>query len=121
MLFSRSRLSGAGEGAARDTLRALWPTVARPLDFAVPVDVVEDDEGFTLRFDVAGQDPGELRVRGEGNALVLEARVARRTFWLAAGFVADRIETEFGEAELVVRVIKTRVAEARKIVVRRGP
>jgi HSP20 family molecular chaperone IbpA len=115
-------MRGGGDGGgARDTLRALWPTVAVPLDFAVPLDVVEDDEGFTLRFDVEGHDASEVDVRVEGNAILVEKSRARRTFWLAAVVEGDRIETEYGEAELKVRVIKTRVAAARRIIVRKGP
>ena len=122
MFFSNGPMRGRGDGTiARDTLRVLWPTIAAPLDFAVPLDVIEDDEGFTLRFDVAGQDASEIDVRVEGNAVLVEARRARRTFWLAAVVEGDRIETEFGDVELKVRVIKTRVAAARRIIVRRGP
>jgi HSP20 family molecular chaperone IbpA len=122
MFFFNGPMRGRGDGAAlHDTLRVLWPTIAVPVDFAVPLDVVEDDEGFTLRFDVAGHDASEVGVRVEGNAVLVEGRSARRTFWLAAVVEGDRIETEYGEVELKVRVIKTRVAAARRIIVRRGP
>lgn len=121
MLFSKIRFRGAGEGPARDTLRALWPTTATPPLFAVPLDVVEDDEGYTLLFDVAGHAASDVVVRAEGNAICIEVEPRRRTFWLGAAIEADRVEAEFGTDELRVRVIKTRVAAARKIVVRRGP
>jgi HSP20 family molecular chaperone IbpA len=122
MFFSNGPMRGRGDDAvARDTLRVLWPTIAVPLDFAVPLDVIEDDEGFTLHFDVTGHDPSDVVVRVEGNAVLVEARLARRTFWLAAVVEGDRVETEYGEVELKVRVIKTRVAAARRIIVRRGP
>ncbi len=122
MFFSNGPMRGRGDGTvAQDTLRVLWPTIAVPLDFAVPLDVVEDDEGFTLRFDVAGHAPSDVDVRVEGNAVLVESRRARRTFWLAAVVEGDRVETEYTEVELKVRVIKTRVAAARRIIVRRGP
>jgi HSP20 family molecular chaperone IbpA len=121
MFFSKGPLRGADGVGARDTLRALWPTVAVPIDFAVPVEVVEDDEGFTLRFDTSGHDPSDVEVRAEGNAIFVEASRARRTFWLAATIEGDRVETEYGEVGVTVRVIKTRVAAARRIIVRKGP
>jgi HSP20 family molecular chaperone IbpA len=121
MLFSEGRLRGDGDLVHADTIRAFWPTVASPVTFAPPLDAREDDEGFTLEFDIEGHDPADVEVRVEASALVVVSRAMRRTFWLRAAVESDRAEVELIGDLLRVRLIKTQVAARRKIVVRRGP
>ena len=120
MLFSRDKLRSRDVGAARDTLRALWPTSASPVTFAIPIDVAEDDEAFTLVFAVAQRDSNDVSVKVEGNSIRVEGAGALRTFWVSAALEADRVEVEFGEAELKVRAMKSRVVAARRIIVRKS-
>src|SRR5262249_30614185 len=110
-----------GEPVHADTIRAFWPTVAHPSTFAPPLDAREDDEGFTLVFDVERHDPADVEALVESNALIVRSGGMRRSFWLRAQVEADRAEIQVDGGRLTVRLIKTQVAAARKIVLRRGP
>ena len=107
--------------------------------FAPAVDVYEDAEGFTLMADLAGADPGAIDVRLEGDELSLQAPVpprqapetaylAReygvggwtRTFRVGEAVDASRIEAEYADGVLTLRLPKAEAAKPRKIAVRRN-
>jgi HSP20 family molecular chaperone IbpA len=63
-------VTALGPGAG-DTLRPPWPTFAEPLGFAPPVEVRDEESGFTLAFDVAPRTEEDLEVEVDGQTLYL--------------------------------------------------
>jgi HSP20 family protein len=112
---------------------SLWP----------PVDVIEDVNGITLYADLPGvpKDKLNLRVEGEqlsieGEQLSIEGEIAlslpqgvqsqhaevrlqryRRAFTLSKELDADKVDAEFAQGLLRVRIPKAAHAQPRKIAV----
>lgn len=107
-----------------DALRALWPTAAEPATFAPPIEIEEDEEAFTLLFDVAQRGEQDLEVQMEGQVLVVlgealprSARRARRVFALPSGVDPARATMELESPVLKVKVPKSSGNGPRAIVV----
>ena len=105
---------------------ALWP----------PVDVIEDTSGITLYADLPGVPKDKLNLRVEGDQLSLEGEIAlalpqgmqsqhaevrlsryRRAFTLSKELDADKVNAEFAQGLLRVRIPKAEHAQPRKIAV----
>jgi HSP20 family molecular chaperone IbpA len=105
---------------------ALWP----------PVDVIEDTSGITLYADLPGVSKDKLNLRVEGDQLSLEGEIAlslpqgmqsqhaevrlqryRRAFTLSKELDADKVNAEFAQGLLRVRIPKAEHAQPRKIAV----
>jgi HSP20 family molecular chaperone IbpA len=105
---------------------ALWP----------PVDVIEDTSGITLYADLPGVPKDKLNLRVEGDRLSIEAEIAlalpqgmqsqhaevrlqryRRAFTLSKELDADKVNAEFAQGLLRVRIPKAEHAQPRKITV----
>ena len=108
---------------------ALWP----------PVDVIEDATGITLYADLPGTPRDKLSLRVEGDTLNIEAEMAlavpkdmeashaevhlaryRRAFTLSKELDADKVNAEFSQGVLRVRVPKADHARPRRIAVSVG-
>jgi HSP20 family protein len=108
---------------------ALWP----------PVDVIEDATGITLYADLPGTPRDKLSLRVEGDTLNIEAEMAlavpkdmeashaevqlaryRRAFTLSKELDADKVNAEFSQGVLRVRVPKADHARPRRIAVSIG-
>jgi HSP20 family molecular chaperone IbpA len=105
---------------------ALWP----------PVDVIEDTSGITLYADLPGVPKDKLNLRVEGDQLSIEGEIAltvpqgmqsqhaevrlsryRRAFTLSKELDADKVNAEFAQGLLRVRIPKAEHAQPRKIAV----
>jgi HSP20 family protein len=105
---------------------ALWP----------PVDVIEDTSGITLYADLPGVPKDKLSLRVEGEQLSIEGEIAlalpqamqsqhaevrlqryRRAFTLSKELDADKVNAEFAQGLLRVRIPKAEHAQPRKIAV----
>jgi HSP20 family protein len=105
---------------------ALWP----------PVDVIEDTSGITLYADLPGVPKDKLNLRVEGEQLSIEGEIAlalpqgvqsqhaevrlqryRRAFTLSKELDADKVNAEFAQGLLRVRIPKAEHAQPRKIAV----
>jgi HSP20 family molecular chaperone IbpA len=105
---------------------ALWP----------PVDVIEDTSGITLYADLPGVPRDKLNLRVEGDQLSLEGEISltipqgmqsqhaevrlqryRRAFTLSKELDADKVNAEFAQGLLRVRIPKAEHAQPRKIAV----
>jgi HSP20 family molecular chaperone IbpA len=108
---------------------ALWP----------PVDVIEDTSGITLYADLPGVPKDKLNLRVEGDQLSIEGEIAltvpqgmqsqhaevrlsryRRAFTLSKELDADKVNAEFAQGLLRVRIPKAEHAQPRKIAVQVG-
>jgi HSP20 family molecular chaperone IbpA len=108
---------------------ALWP----------PVDVIEDATGITLYADLPGTPRDKLSLRVEGDTLNIEAEMSlavpkdmeashaevqlaryRRAFTLSKELDADKVNAEFSQGVLRVRVPKADHARPRRIAVSVG-
>lgn len=104
-----------------------------------PVDVVEDPHGITLHADLPGVAKDALHLRVEGEQLTIEGDLAlsapagleishaevtlaryRRTFTLSKELDAERIEAEFAQGVLRVRIPRVEQAQPRRIQVKVG-
>jgi HSP20 family protein len=102
-----------------------------------PVDVVEDATGITLYADLPGVAKDKLQLRVEGDQLSLEGELSlplppgmeaqhaevrlsryRRTFTLSKELDADKVNAEFTQGLLRVRIPKAEHAQPRKIAVK---
>jgi HSP20 family protein len=102
-----------------------------------PVDVVEDATGITLYADLPGVAKDKLQLRVEGDQLSLEGELSlplpqgmeaqhaevrlsryRRTFTLSKELDADKVNAEFTQGQLRVRIPKAEHAQPRKIAVK---
>jgi HSP20 family protein len=117
--------AAAPQQQSRDD-RALWP----------PVDVIEDANGITLYADLPGVPKDKLNLRVEGEQLSIEGEIAlavpqgmqsqhaevrlqryRRAFTLSKELDADKVNAEFAQGLLRVRIPKAEHAQPRKIAV----
>jgi HSP20 family protein len=115
----------ANRASSRDE-PALWP----------PVDVIEDANGITLYADLPGVPKDKLNLRVEGEQLSIEGEIAlslpqgvqsqhaevrlqryRRAFTLSKELDADKVDAEFAQGLLRVRIPKAAHAQPRKIAV----
>jgi HSP20 family protein len=102
-----------------------------------PVDVIEDATGITLYADLPGVAKDKLQLRVEGDQLNLEGELSlplpqgmeaqhaevrlsryRRTFTLSKELDADKVNAEFTQGLLRVRIPKAEHAQPRKITVK---
>ena len=95
-------------------LRFLRASVAEPTWFAVPVDATEDDESYTVIFDVATRDQGDLCVQGGDRSVsVLGAmrngrRPERRICSFSQVIDARSVEVSRAGSMLLVHIRKKR-------------
>jgi HSP20 family molecular chaperone IbpA len=101
-----------------------------------PVDVIEDATGITLYADLPGVSREQLNLRVEADTLSIEGEVAlttpeglhashaevsvpryRRAFTLSKELDADKVNAEFAQGLLRVRIPKAEHAQPRKIAV----
>lgn len=101
-----------------------------------PVDVIEDASGITLYADLPGVPKDKLNLRVEGDQLSVEGEIAlalpqavqsqhaevrlqrwRRAFTLSKELDADKVDAEFSQGLLRVRIPKAAHAQPRKIAV----
>ena len=101
-----------------------------------PVDVIEDATGITLYADLPGVPRDKLNLRVEGDQLNIEGEIAlalpqgmqsqhaevrlqryRRAFTLSKELDADKVNAEFAQGLLRVRIPKAEHAQPRKIAV----
>jgi HSP20 family molecular chaperone IbpA len=104
-----------------------------------PVDVVEDAQGITLRADLPGVPKDKLQVHVDGDRLTIEGEMGlemprdmeathvevglprfRRAFTLSRELDPERLEAEFRNGVLTLRIGKAKHAVARRIEVRAG-
>ena len=102
-----------------------------------PVDVIEDKEGITLYADMPGVPKDKLGVRVEAGTLTVEGEVSfstapglevthaevqlpryRRSFTLGPELNSERINAEFRQGVLKLRIPKAEHAKPRKIEVK---
>jgi HSP20 family protein len=115
--------------SVRESVRdepSLWP----------PVDVIEDANGITLYADLPGVPKDKLNLRVEGEQLSIAGEIAlslpqgvqsqhaevrlqryRRAFTLSKELDADKVDAEFAQGLLRVRIPKAAHAQPRKIAV----
>ena len=113
-----------------DNLRALWPTVAEPLAFAPPLELQEDDQAFTVLFDVAGRTEQDLEVEVDGRTLFIfggvlprgRSRPLRvwRAFALPSGVDATTARMSLTSRVLKVSLAKSSASARRAVPVREG-
>ncbi len=99
-----------------------------------PVDVIEDGSGITLYADMPGVPKDKLRLRVEGDQLLLEGEIElgqaqgmesthaevtlaryRRAFTLSKELDTGQVSAEFSQGVLCVRVPKAAHAQPRRI------
>jgi HSP20 family molecular chaperone IbpA len=130
MLFRNSSLRPPAGQSALDVLENLWPTTSEPATFASPLQVTEDDESFTLLFDVAACAEQDLEVEIEGQTLFVRGpalprtnpwcRRAWRAFALPERVDAARTWMSLVSPVLTVHVAKIPSSDRSAIVVRNG-
>jgi len=104
-------------------------------DWVPPVDIYEDENAITLKADIPGADPKTLDIRVEGNRLLLKGernfeketkrenffRMERsygsflRTFALPHIVQADRVEANYDNGVLYIRLPKREDAKPKQI------
>lgn len=101
------------------------------------VDILETDDGITLRADMPGVSKDRLNVRVDGANLLVEGRIGispqdqlqalyadvraavyRRNFMLSNEFEADKIDANLKDGVLTVRIPKRAELRPRRIEVR---
>lgn len=106
---------------------------------APAVDVYEDESGIRLFADLPGVGKETLRIRVEGDTLLIEGNIDpgltgdrepvytevrgshyRRSFSLSRELATDQIEADLKDGVLRVRIPKARETETRRIEVRVG-
>lgn len=95
-------------------LKVVTASAAEPASFATPIDATEDQESYTLAFNVRGHDQQQLTIVGHEQSLVIwGARrsgqgLARRVCPLGEPINPDSLQMERAEEVLRVRVLKKR-------------
>jgi HSP20 family molecular chaperone IbpA len=104
-----------------------------------PVDIVEDENGITLRADLPGVSKEGLSIRVDGDTLAIEGAVAlgesnelravyaevrvaqyRRSFALSRDLDTEKVEAAMKNGVLTLRVPKREQAKPRRIEVKAG-
>jgi HSP20 family protein len=104
-----------------------------------PVDIVEDETGFTLIADLPGVSKDRLGVKVNGDSLLIEAEIStavpdgmdliyaevgtpyyRRSFTLSRELDASKIEAKLNDGVLKLRIPKAEEAKPRRIEVKIG-
>ena len=110
-----------------------------PVAVVPPVDIVEDETGFTLTADLPGVSKDRLGVKINGDNLLIEGEVAtpvpqgmelvyvelrtpyyRRSFTLSRELDASKIEAKLNDGVLQLRIPKAEEAKPRRIEVKVG-
>jgi HSP20 family protein len=110
-----------------------------PIAIVPPVDIVEDETGFTLTADLPGVSKDRLGVKINGDNLLIEGEVAtpvpqgmelvyaelrtpyyRRSFTLSRELDASKIEAKLNDGVLKLRIPKAEEAKPRRIEVKVG-
>lgn len=141
-MVHRTSLSGPAFGLRREIDRLFEDTFGRDSGrsgWAPPVDVWEDSKEIVLEVELPGVKPadvevttenGVLTIRGDKRSSVTEQHDGRyhvveraygsfsRSFQLPTGLDDRRIEAEFENGLLLVRVPKTALAQPRKVEIR---
>lgn len=124
-----------------ETFSRLSPNAAAPTGWTPAMDVSEDEQGLLLELEIPGlaaedvevtTDQGLLTVRGEKRAthqrdgvraIVTERTRGRfaRTLQLPQGVDESKVEAEFTNGLLRIRVPRAALPKARKVEVRRAP
>ncbi len=110
-----------------------------PLAMIPPVDIVEDETGFTLTADLPGVSKDRLGVKVNGDNLLIEGDVStpvpaglellyaelrtphyRRSFTLSRELDSSKIEAKLNDGVLRLRIPKAEEAKPRRIEVKVG-
>ena len=108
-----------------------------PVAMVPPVDIVEDETGFTLTADLPGVSKDRLGVKINGDHLLIEGEVStpvpqgmelvyaelrtpyyRRSFTLSRELDASKIEAKLNDGVLQLRIPKAEEAKPRRIEVK---
>jgi HSP20 family protein len=122
----------------QDQLFRPWLGEGRATAFAPAVDIYEDDAAITVKAELAGMKPEEIKINVENNVLTLSGerqleheekregyhRIERsygsftRSFVLPESVDADKVEAEMTEGVLTVRIPKKKEIEPKRIEVK---
>ena len=110
-----------------------------PVAVVPPVDIVEDETGFTVTADLPGVSKDRLGVKINGDNLLIEGEVStpvpqgmelvyaelrtpyyRRSFTLSRELDASKIEAKLNDGVLQLRIPKAEEAKPRRIEVKVG-
>ncbi len=103
-------------------------------------DILEDNDGYTMVFDMPGVQPGDTDITFNGGVLIVEGKVSNpgnndsrnylireygvghfhRSFTIRTPIDSDAITGELKNGELNIRIPKARAARTKKITVRGG-
>jgi HSP20 family protein len=119
--------------------RAAERKAESPVAMVPPVDIVEDEMGFTLTADLPGVSKDRLGVKINGDNLLIEGEVStavpqgmelvyaelrtpyyRRSFTLSRELDASKIEAKLNDGVLQLRIPKAEEAKPRRIEVTVG-
>jgi HSP20 family protein len=119
--------------------RAAARKAESPVAMVPPVDIVEDEMGFTLTADLPGVSKDRLGVKINGDNLLIEGEVStavpqgmelvyaelrtpyyRRSFTLSRELDASKIEAKLNDGVLQLRIPKAEEAKPRRIEVTVG-
>ena len=106
--------------------------------YAPSADILEDNDGYTMVFDMPGVQPGDTDITFDDGVLTVEAKVARaadsdaarnylvreygighfrRSFTIRAPINSDAIKGELRNGELTIHIPKAEAAKTKKITV----
>jgi HSP20 family molecular chaperone IbpA len=135
---TKQQTSGAnganGAGNSKAQTRGNGETSREETTLLPPVDVVEDATGITVFADLPGVSKDRLDVRVEAETLLIEGELGlptpegmsashaevgvtryRRTFTLSKELDAEKVDAEFSQGVLRVRIPKAESAQPRRI------
>jgi len=123
----------------QDSTRETERTAENLAALLPPVDIYEDETGFTLTADLPGVSKDRLGVKVNGDNLLIEGEVSvpapqgmellyaevpastyRRSFTLSRELDASKIEASLKDGVLKLRIPKTEEARPRKIEIKVG-